>query len=77
MKLNGIFISYEIDLIRQKNFEKIYSSVDKQLRMWSARGLSLMGKILIYKTFGLSQILFASNTIMFTSNEDKLLTNLI
>ena len=66
MKVNGIYVSYETDQVRVKNFERILSCVDKQLRMWSSRGLSLMGKIQIYKTFGLSQILFACSTIMFS-----------
>ena len=77
IKLNGIYISYDVEGIRVKNFEKIYTSVDKQLRMWSSRGLSLLGKIQIFKTFGLSQILFASTTIMFSKQEEKQLTNLI
>ena len=77
MKVNGIYVSYETDQVRVKNFERILSCVDKQLRMWSSRGLSLMGKIQIYKTFGLSQILFACSTIMFSKQEDAQLTNLI
>ena len=77
IKLNGIYVSYDSDVVRVKNFEKIYLSVEKQLKMWSSRNLSLLGKIQIFKTFGLSQILFASSTIMFTKHEDKQLTNLI
>ena len=77
VKINGIFIGYDTDRVRRKNFEKIIHAMDKQLRMWSARSLSLMGKIQIYKTFGLSQILFACSTIMLTKQEDIQLTNLI
>ena len=77
IKLNGIYISYDIDWVRVKNFEKIYSSVEKQLKMWSSRSLSLLGKIQIFKTFGLSQILFGGSTIMFSKQEDSQLTNLI
>ena len=77
MKLNGIFIGYDINRVRHKNFEKVFISMDRQLRTWSSRNLSLMGKIQIYKTFGLSQILFASSTIMFTKQEEMQLTNLI
>ena len=77
MKLNGIFIGYNISGVRVKNFEKVYNAMDKQLRAWTSRGLSLMGKIQIYKTFGLSQILFASSTIVFSKQEEMRLTNLI
>ena len=45
--------------------------------MWSSRSLSLLGKIQIFKTFGLSQILFGGSTIMFSKQEDTRLTNLI
>ena len=77
IKLNGIYVSYDINWVSGKNFEKIYSSVEKQLRMWSSRSLSLLGKIQIFKTFGLSQILFGGSTIMFSKQEDNRLTNLI
>ena len=77
VKINGIYLSFDVNKVRERNFNKIYSSVEKQLRMWSSRGLSLMGKIQIYKTFGLSQILFACSTIMLTKKEDMQLSNLI
>ena len=77
MKLNGIFIGYNISGVRVQNFEKVYKAMVNQLRAWSSRGLSLMGKIQICKTFGLSQILFASSTIVFSKQEEMRLTNLI
>ena len=77
VKINGLFIGYDIDQVRRRNFEKILLSMDKQFRMWSSRGLSLMGKIQIFKTFGLSQILFPCSTIMLSKSEDRQITNLI
>ena len=77
MKVNGLFIGYDSAEVRLKNFNKIYSSMEKQLRVWSMRGLSLMGKIQIYKTFGLSQILYICTTVMLSKAEDNQLNNLI
>ena len=77
MKVNGLQIGFDIEIVRQKNFQKVYAAVEKQLRHWSKRHLTLLGKIQIYKTFGLSQILFVSTTLTFTKSENMQLSNLI
>ena len=76
IKVNGLILSYDIANMHNLNFGKLYNSMDRQLRTWSNRGLSLMGKILIYKTFGLSQILFVGSVIQFTKKEDAKITEL-
>ena len=50
--------------------------MDQQLASWSNRGLSLLGKILIYKTFGLPQIIYTTRVISFTKKEHSELKNL-
>ena len=77
IKVNGLILSYNSDEMYKLNFGKLYTSMEKQLRSWVNRGLSLLGKILIYKTFGLSQILFVGAVIQFTKKDEAKITELI
>ena len=77
MKVNGLQVGFNLEDIKNKNFEKVYTTVERQLTIWSNRYLSLLAKILIYKTFGLSQILFVCATTMFSKAQDNQLTTLI
>ena len=51
--------------------------MDDQFAAWSNRGLSLLGKVLIYKTFGLSQLIYVTRVIKLTETENKEIRNLI
>ena len=77
MKVNGLIIGFQTETVRKKNFNKVFTSMENQLRMWTNRNLSLLGKIQIFKTFGLSQILFVCATMELTRGEEKQLNNLI
>ena len=77
IKINGLYINYDMEMSRLNNFNKIYNSVESQLKAWSNRNLSILGKIQIFKTFGLSQILFVATTNLFSTKEEKQLDNLI
>ena len=77
MKVNGLILGFDIEEVRRKNFSKVYTAVERQLRSWSNRNLSLLGKIQIYKTFGLSQVLFVASTVQFNKKEETQLNNLI
>ena len=71
MKVNGLVLSYNKDITYKKNFGKLFNAMERQLTSWSNRGLSLLGKILIYKTFGLSQILFIGSVISLTKKDES------
>ena len=77
IKVNGLQIGFNIDNVRNKNFKKVLNSVERQLAAWSNRYLSLLAKILIFKTYGLSQILFVASTTVFTKSQESQLNNLI
>ena len=77
IKVNGLILSYDLEEARKLNIAKMMSAVTSQLRGWSNRNLSILGKIQIFKTFGLSQILFTLSTTRITKSEEKALTNLI
>ena len=77
IKINGIQIGFNLDEVTKINFDKVHLAIERQLMAWSNRHLSLLAKILIYKTFGLSQILFIAATTLLTKTQETLLTNLI
>ena len=77
IKINGLVLSTDPDESHRLNFESVKSKVDSQLAAWSYRGLTLLGKILIYKTFGLSQIIYITRVMKFTDKENKILRNMI
>ena len=58
LKICGLwFCADSIDEYRQNVREKIMK-MESQLKMWSKRHLTMEGKILIVKTFGLSQMIY-------------------
>ena len=58
VKINGIFFQRNVSDMEKDNIEAICEKIDKQFRTWSKRSLTTLGKILIVKTFGISQIIF-------------------
>ena len=77
IKVNGLFLSFDSMLSRETNISKIQNSLLSQLKAWSHQHLTLLGKIQIFKTYGLSQILFISATIKFSRPEEKKMEHLI
>ena len=61
VKILGIFISYDKKESINKNFEDKIKVLKTRLMMWKKRNLTLTGKILILKTFGISQVLYLSS----------------
>ncbi len=45
-------------MMKRTNFENMKAKMDRHFTEWSKKGLSLLGKIQIVKTFGLSQYLY-------------------
>jgi hypothetical protein len=58
VKINGVVLSQNKQEMKQANTEVLISKMDSHFRQWAKRNLSLLGKIQIYKTFGLSQFLY-------------------
>jgi hypothetical protein len=58
IKINGITFNQNDSEMKITNFETMKAKMDKHFTSWSKRGLSLLGKIQIVKTFGLSQYLY-------------------
>ena len=46
------------------NFEPVLEKMSKAFNMWSGQDLSLLGRVLIAKTQGISQLLYLANSII-------------
>ena len=58
LKINGILFLQDKRRHEEANVAKVIDSMDRLLRAWSTRNLTLIGKILIIKTFAVSQTIY-------------------
>ena len=77
IKINGLQLSYDSERANDLNLQKIFTSMEAQFKLWKNMYLSLLGKITIFKTFGLSQILFIASTTLIPLKMEKRLNELI
>jgi len=70
-KINGIIFNCNSDRMRQQNFEMLKEKISAALLLWKMRRLSLLGKILIYKTYGLSQIIYVLTVVELDPDQYK------
>ncbi len=60
IKLLGIHISYDKNEMIRLNFESKIPVIKQNLNRWKQRDLTIYGKILLIKTYALSQILYTT-----------------
>ena len=77
IKINGITFAADFDETYRINLENVKTKMNEQFTAWSYRGLTLLGKILIYKTFWLSQIIYTSRVLRFNEKDNKALRAII
>ena len=58
LKILGTHFSYNEKLKEEKNFYKIVTDMQRVLKIWKIRKLTLEGKIIIFKTIAISKINF-------------------
>ena len=58
IKILGVFFSYGKNLQLENNFRKTILNIERILKMWRRRNLTLEGKVIIFKTLALSEITF-------------------
>ena len=58
IKILGMHFSYELKLRDEKNFTATVVKIQKLLRVWCQRSLTLEGKITIFKTLAISKIVY-------------------
>jgi hypothetical protein len=63
VKINGIILQRDERDLTNDNVEACIKRMDDQFKKWSRRNLTVLGKILIAKTFGISQLIFLLQTL--------------
>ena len=77
VKINGIFMQQDEQALRDSNVDRAVGRIDKIFRAWSRRRLSTLGKILLVKTFGISQIIFLLQSFKFDMKHFKAVNHLL
>jgi hypothetical protein len=73
IKICGIVIGQDA----QVNVSRVITNLKKQLDMWRMRSLTILGKILILKTFGISQLIYVMQCCGFTDEDHKKIDDII
>ena len=63
VKINGILLQQNELAMKEENVAEICKKMERHLKMWSARQLTVLGKILIVKTFGISQVIYLMQSL--------------
>ena len=61
-KILGTQFSYKERLKEEKNFHTAVTNIQRVLKIWKMRNLTLKGKIVIFKTLAIPKIVFQSLT---------------
>ena len=77
IKINGIWLQMNRDRMRTGNVDRVLVKIEAHLRSWSRRGLSTLGKILVLKTFGISQIIYLMQSMCLKPADFKRLNSLL
>lgn len=63
IKILGIYFGYDKRQRDNLNFRQTLKSIKKSINLWKWRGLSLLGKIQIVKTFAVPKLMFRASVI--------------
>ena len=77
IKVNGILMCQDENDTRKNNVEATLRKIDNQLKRWSRRSLSILGKVLVVKTFGISQIIYLMQSMCLKPDDFKLFNSLL
>ena len=76
-KINGILFQQNETEMRNRNVDTVKRRMETQMANWSKRGLSTLGKILIAKTFGISQIIFLLQSMALDKSDFKKINEIV
>ena len=63
IKILGVYFNYHTATRKKLNFDSIFKSIQKTLSMWRWRGLTLLGRIQIVKTFAIPKFMSKASLI--------------
>ena len=64
IKALGVHYSYHEKLLREKNFIETLDKIKKLINIWSSRGLSLYGKVIIIKALVIHKMVYLFSLIL-------------
>ena len=77
IKALGVYYSYDLALLREKNFIENLDKIKKLLNLWSNRGLSLYGKVTVIKSLVIPKFVYTCSLMPVTDEFVKELNRLI
>jgi hypothetical protein len=77
VKICGITFSNDKEYAYNENIKKKVLKMERQLNIWRQRNISLEGKILLVKCFGLSQLIYSLQASHIRQQEIKQIENII
>ena len=77
IKINGILFLQDQARREDVNVQKCVESMERLLTAWSSRHLTLLGRILIIKTFAISQLIFLLQSMSIKDASIKKLTGIV
>ena len=63
VKFFGIYITYNVQILVEKNFKQRLKNIKNTINLWKSRGLSIYGKVSIIKTLLLPKMIYPSSVI--------------
>ena len=63
IKILGVYFGYDVKQRDALNFRQTLKDMKKSINMWKWRGLSLLGKIQIVKTFAVPKLMYRASVI--------------
>ena len=58
MKILGIYFSYNMHLMNQKNYCQAITNIHGILKLWKMGSLSIQGKTVVFKTLAISKLVY-------------------
>ena len=63
IKVLGTYVGYKSNNLQSEKFRELIQGLKKTLNLWKLRKLTLLGKIQIIKTFGISKFMYLFSSI--------------
>jgi hypothetical protein len=77
VKINGIIFQQDYSRMVDDNVEAAKIRMDTHFKNWSRRSLSTLGKILIVKTFGISQLVYIMQSLTLSEKHFKAVNHIM
>ena len=77
IKINGILFQANTELMVDTNVKAAIEKMDAQMKKWTRRNLSILGKILLTKIFGISQAIFIMQSLVLEARHLKDINHLL